>query len=169
MTAYNSVSGQAYDVESAASGIMQSVSNRLMCGNQKSGTVSPCTVAQATSSSAAGRRVREAGSSVGSEGDISMTLSPGSVSSGARENNNHTEVQPHAPVTVSSTAVEVIANAVHNVHGNVPGRWSNSDMCKAFDDASAQNRHGSRQQATTDVVARGASGEAIHEDVWRPY
>ena len=104
-------------------------------------------------------RVRTGGSSVGSEGDISSTLSPGNGSSGVRETPDSQHPSDSGGRAISSSGY---------AH-----RWENGNgaVAAALEAVVARNsrediEHHMSQMARSSSVNPVGS---IHEDVWRPY
>ena len=100
--------------------------------------------------------MRPAGSSVGSEGDMSVTLSPGSSSGGARDNH---EIQ-HTVEDTNAVAVMSSRSAAAQIHGQ---RWDSSNGA-SLESVEEVHAHVTGAQNVTQV-----SGVNMHEDVWRPY
>jgi len=101
------------------------------------------------------RRGRQEGSSVGSEGDMSATLSPGSGSSGQRDqhNNNHNSNEQHNTTSASTQAAVAAAQQ----------QWNTSNLCKAMFDARGQ------QRGRAEGEVPSTPNNDNNEDVWRPY
>lgn len=100
-------------------------------------------------------RVRTGASSVGSEGDISTTLSPGNGSSGIHDNQD-TSIDASRRIP-SSGAVQ---------------SWddSNGVMAAALEAVVNRNPREALQEHIGQISRSGTGSQVgIHEDVWRPY
>ena len=105
-------------------------------------------------------RVRTGASSVGSDGDLSTTLSPRNGSSRIRENQDGV----HSTENPSGRGIDSSA---------VLSRWeeSNGAMTAALEAVVGRNARGTIEQHV-DQMARASSlhpAGPLHEDVWRPY
>ena len=106
---------------------------------------------------ASGGRMRTGGSSVGSEGDISSTLSPGNGSSGIRDSQDAQHSDTSRGISTSG----------------VGQRWdgSNGVMAAALEAVVARNPREVLEEQLGQMSRSGTSNQVggIHEDVWRPY
>lgn len=103
-------------------------------------------------------RVRAGGSSVGSEGDISLTLSPGNGSSGIRENQDGSHSADNSNRRGPASALP---------------RWDGSNGAMAAALEAVVNRS-SRETMEQQIDQMGRSNSvhsvgSLQEDVWRPY
>ncbi|XP_076819353.1 uncharacterized protein LOC143465085 isoform X2 [Clavelina lepadiformis] len=147
LASYNSV-GQNYE-GNGNSGVNNSSSNNnnnTSCAG--SGNVNNNNVdSNDTTSPTTTGRVRAGGSSVGSEGDISSTLSPGNGS--VRDDGQH----------VVDGAISLL----------IPERWGHQNGAAATIEAVTRAQ---RNRSLDHHHVRSAAvnpGSGLHEDVWRPY
>lgn len=100
---------------------------------------------------------------MGSEGDMSVTLSPGSSSGGARESHEiqHTVEDSNAVSVMSSRSA---AAAQQQIHGQQQ-RWDASNGA-SLETVEEVHAHVTGAQS---VTQQQVSGVNMHEDVWRPY
>nr|XP_018670089.2 uncharacterized protein LOC100178299 isoform X1 [Ciona intestinalis] len=165
LSSYNSV-GQNYDGN--GNGGNSSNNNNASCSvSAGGGGRNNAESTDASSPTAPIGRVRAGGSSVGSEGDISSTMSPGNSSGGARDGHDGSQ-------NVDNGAANLINSAV-GLHGQ---RWDNSNgvVAAALEAVEAASRgqrdnmdhHSHHHHQVARVAGVNTSG-ILHEDVWRPY